>query len=122
MPSDQKKNKQQADTSNQADGRPAGLSMDDWMKVASMYAKNAQDETARFARYAQDGYDRYANEARNMYGRAQRVYESLPAYGEAAGRLALGASEYYPSLTNRPFVDKAVFGVAKVLPYMLGRR
>lgn len=119
MPNDKNKKKQQADTSNQPGARPVGLSMDDWMKVASMYAKNVQDETARFAGYAQDEYDRYANEAKNLYKRAQRV---LPVVGESAGRLVMKASEYYPSPTNPKFVNKATLGAAKLLPYVLGRR
>ena len=115
MPNDQKKKKQQADTSNQPGARPVGLSMDDWGKIASLYAQYAQDEATRFA-----------DEAKNLYQQAQGVYDKLyervPVYGEALGRVAQKASEWYPSPTNPKFVKNVAFRAAKAAPRVMRDR
>lgn len=88
MPSDQKKKKQQADTSNQTDGRPAGLSMDDWNKITSAYAKYAEQEANRYM------------------DQAQKVYAKMPEYIQTADQVMQELPSYVPNLANPHFTKK----------------
>lgn len=122
MPSDQKKKKQQADTSNQPGARPVGLSMDDWNKITSAYAKYAQNEADRYVDEAKAMYD----QAQALYDRGtfygQRLYDRLPDFGASLGRFVQTVADWYPSLTNPKFMNKVALGATKAAPRIIRDR
>lgn len=122
MPNDQKKKKQQADTSNQPGARPVGLSMDDWNKITSAYAKYAQNEAARYVDEAKTMYD----QTQALYDRGavygQRLYDRLPDFGASLGRFVQTVADWHPSLTNPKFMNKVAFGATKAAPRIIRDR